>query len=230
MRLTLSVWIFALLLFISVSAVAKRPSQTQSVAPLEVYSIKVDYGNSQILVEGAGLDPTSASATLAGVALNLNPASTDSDLLFDYSTGVAEVVNSSGNYIVVITTADGSFTTSAFIPFGLVYNPPSGDPCPCQGEWDYFSNADSPYGYAELTPYCSQDSTDFVTVQFYDTSVGNYWVSWTSWDSASSTGMCAQYIDGPTRNLTSEGQFDACADYLRSIVEVWGSGGSSCLY
>lgn len=230
MRLTLSVWIFIALILTSLSALAKPPNQAQSVAPLEVYSIKVDYGNGQILVEGAGLDPASATATLAGVALTLNPISTDTHLLFDYSTSVAEVVNSPGNYILVITTAGGSFTTSTFIPFGLAYNPPSGDPCPCQGEWDYFSSTASPNGYYGLTPYCSEDNADFVTVQFSDTPVGNYWVSWTSWDSASATGTCAQYIDGPTRNLTTEDQFNACAGYLRNIIQVWGSGGNTCLY
>lgn len=43
-------------------------------------------------------------------------------------------------------------------------------------------------------------------------------------------GSCELWIDGPSRPLDSQTQFDACANYLRNIVTVWGSQGYDCLF
>jgi len=223
--------LFAALVVICGESFAAKPQNPPAVAAPEVFSVRIDYANSLIIVIGQNLDPSSAAATLAGVALSLDEASTSEQLLFPFSTEISAVVDGLGNYVLKISTDGGSFTLTAFIPFALVVNPPPPPPggdCPCSPEWDFRSTTSPPNGFADLMPYCSQDSGDFVTVQFYDQANNNYWVLWTEW--LGSYGNCELWMDGPYRELTSEDQFDACAGYLRSIVTVWGSQGNDCLF
>ncbi|MDX1594815.1 MAG: hypothetical protein R3298_11230 [Gammaproteobacteria bacterium] len=221
------------LLLASASLLAAKPDRTQPAAgpAPEVYSVKVDYTGSMVLVEGLNLDPSTASATLAGVPLVPDPGSTGTLLQFPFTPELGATVTTVGNYVLVLSTDGGSFTASLFIPFALVSAPeppPPGPDCPCSTEWDQKSNAFSPDGFKNQTPYCVQDNANFVTVQFYDIAVNNYWVLWTGW--SGSGGYCELYIDGPHRTLTSQDQFDACAAYLRNIVEVWGNQGNVCLF
>lgn len=224
-------FLLSLILF-SVSATAAKPPNLQiAAAQPEVHSVIVDYANSKILVKGLNLDPSSVSATLAGVNVtnDLVPISV-SLLEILFSSNVSAAVNKSGNYVLSITTNGGNFTLSAFIPFALVYIPPSGGPCPCQGEWDQYRNQTPPDGFSGLAPYCYQDNgTDFVTVQFWDTNNQKYWTLWTDWNGSS--GSCALLIDAPTRTLDSQAQFDACANYLRqTYIQVYPGVGGDCLY
>ena len=211
---------------------AKPPPAVALVAP-EVYSVKIDYNNGLIIAEGVNLDPASATATIAGVALTLDGASSDTALLFPFSPAVSAAVDELGTYVINITTAGGSFTVSAFIPLALEVAPPPPPPgpdCPCSTEWDDKSTTSSPGGFAGLTPYCNEDYGDFVTVQFFDQATGNYWVLWTGWNTSDSTGFCELYIDGPYRPLTSQTEFDACSAYLNNIVTVWSTQGNTCIF
>jgi len=206
-----------------------EPAAT-TAAP-EVFAVKIDYPNGFIVVEGANLDPSTATATIAGVPLTVDAASTDSMLRFPFTSEVTAAVSELGNYVLNISTAGGSFTLTAFIPFALSLPDgplPPGAECPCSTEWDLKGGASPPDGFDGLVPYCNQDTGSFVTVQFYDTAYGNYWVLWTEW--TGSSGYCALYLDAPERELTSQDQFDACAAYLRGIVTVWGSQGNMCLF
>ncbi len=222
-----------LLLLLSGPLLAAKPDRNQpAAAPApEVHSVKVDYTGSMVLVEGLNLDPTTASATLAGVPLVPGPGSTGSQLQFPFTPELGAAVDTLGNYVLVLTTDGGSFTATLFIPLALVAAPeppPPGPDCPCSTEWDQKGNAVSPDGFRNQTPYCAEDNANFVTVQFYDQPANNYWVLWTGW--SGSEGYCELYIDGPHRTLTSQGQFDACAAYLRNVVEVWGNQGNLCLF
>jgi hypothetical protein len=218
------------------AGIAKKPEnppQEPAVAPPEIYSVKIDYINGFVIAEGVELSPGTATATFAGVNLTTDPASTDVQLLFPFTTELESAVNELGNYVLVIATDGGGFTLSAFVPFALTIPPPPPPPgpdCPCSTEWDLASTTASPNGFSGLTPYCSEDTSSFVTVQFYDLPVANYWVLWTGWDAGSSTGYCELYIDGPNRILDNEAQFDACAAYLRNIVTVWGNQGNMCIF
>ena len=209
-----------------------RPPPEPAVAPPEVHSVRIDYVNGLVIAEGIELSPGSAAATFAGVNLTADPASTDVQLLFPFTTELESAVDELGNYVLVITTDGGSFTLSAFIPLALTIPPvppPPGPDCPCSTEWDLASTTASPGGFAGLTPYCSEDTSGFVTVQFYDLPANNYWVLWTGWNAGSASGYCELYIDGPNRALDSQAQFDACAAYLRDIVTVRGDQGNMCL-
>jgi len=229
-------WIFcffALLLAFSAQSFAAKP-QNQNAAALpapEVFSVKVDYTGGLIIVQGENLDPASATGSIAGVGLSLDSASSSSALLFPFSPEVAAAVSEMGNYVMTISTASGSFTLTAFIPFALTIPappPPPGPECPCSTEWDDKMATASPNGFAGQTPFCSQDSPDFVTVQYYDVPANNYWVLWTGWNGSS--GYCELYIDGPNRTLSTQEQFAACAGYLRNIVTVWGNQGYDCYF
>lgn len=219
------------LIIFSVSASAKPPNQQQTAAALpQVHSVIVDYSNSEVLVKGLNLDTASVTATLAGVDITNDLDSiSDTQLNVLFSSTLSTIVDKPGNYVLSITTNDGNFTLSAFIPFPLVYIPPSGDPCPCKGEWDLYRTQASPDGFSGLTPYCQQDNgSDYVTVHFWDTSVNNYWLLRTSWNGSS--GYCELYIDAPPRILDSQAQFDACADYLRqTFIQVYPNVGGDCL-
>lgn len=222
---------FLLALLISSVSFAAKPIKAPPAPPApEVYSIKINYNDGLILVEGVELHAASAAATLAGVGLVLDGASTDTNLVFPFSPAVSAVVNELGNYVLNLTTDGGSFSASAFIPFALEVNVPlpPGEACPCSPEWDLLMSTPSPDGVAGQIPYCYQDNTGFITVQFYDDPVGNYWVMWADWDSGS--GSCELYIDADSRPLDDQAEFDACADYLRDIVTVWGSAGNDCLF
>jgi hypothetical protein len=221
------------LLFISAPLLAAKPDRNQPAAnpAPEVHSVKVDYTGSMVLVEGLNLDPSTASATLAGVPLVVDPGSSDTLLQFPFTPELGAVVDTLGNYVLLLSTDGGNFSATLFIPLALVSAPeppPPGPDCPCSTEWDQKSNAFSPDGFKNQTPYCAQDRADFMTVQFWDLDVNNYWVLWTGW--SGSEGYCELYLDGPYRTLTSQSQFDACAAYLRNIVVVWGNQGNDCLF
>jgi hypothetical protein len=228
--------LFVVLTIICVPSFAAKPPKDPplpAVESPEVFSVKIDYINGFIIAEGTNLSPESAAATISGVPLSIDEASSDTILLFPFSTEVSAAVDELGNYVLNISTDGGNFTLSAFIPFALVSAPeppPPGLDCPCSPEWDDKSTAASPIGFSGLTPYCSQDFANFVTVQFYDVPTLNYWVLWTDWDGASSSGSCELYIDGPNRSLDTEAQFVACAAYLKNIVTVWGNQGNTCLF
>ena len=210
-----------------------RPPPEPAVAAPEVFSVKIDYINGLVITAGENLSPTTAAASFGGVSLTPDPASTDTELLFQFTIELSTAIDELGSYVLTITTDGGSFTLSAFIPFALVTPPPpppAGPDCPCSTEWDLASTTASPGGFAGQIPYCSEDSASWVTVQFYDIPVGNYWVMWTGWNDATSSGYCELYIDGPNRTLDTETQFDACAAYLRNIVTVWGDQGNDCIY
>ncbi|MGR8929550.1 MAG: hypothetical protein ACU836_02835 [Gammaproteobacteria bacterium] len=224
-----TIYLLALLVF-SASVIAKPPNQQvpAAVVPI-VHSVIVDYGQSKVLVKGENLDPASVGATLGGVDISSDLAPVSATLLeIPFSATVSSIVANPGTYVLTITTSGGNVTLSAFIPFALIYIPPSNDPCPCQAEWDYFRNKAPPDGFAGLAPYCYQNNTDFVTVQFWDTNSLNYWVLMTDWDGT--TGSCALAIDGPTRTI-NETEFNACAGFLRqTYIEVYSDTGYTCLY
>lgn len=223
--------IFAALAVVCGESFAAKPQNSLAALAPEVFSVKIDYANSLIIAEGQDLDPASAAATLAGVTLSLDGASSATTLVFPFTEEVSAVVNELGNYVLKISTDGGSITLTVFIPFALVVNPPPPPPgadCPCSPEWDDKSATYPPGGFRDLTPYCSEDSGNFVTVQFYDQPHNNYWVLWTEW--LGSEGYCELWIDGPSRALTNQDQFSACAGYLRGIVTVWGSQGNECLF
>lgn len=227
-----------LLLFITLCGTAmaakpEKPPQEAAVAAPNVFSVKVDYLNGLVIVEGENLSAGTASATFAGISLAPDPASSDTELQFAFTSELTAAVDEMGNYVVIITTDGGSFSLSAFIPFALTVPgepPPPGLDCPCSPEWDSASTTPSPDGFAGLTPFCSEDSGNWVTVQVSDSAEGNYWVMWTGWDSGAGTGYCELFIDSPSRTLSTEEQFNACAVYLRDIVTVWGSQGNDCIF
>jgi hypothetical protein len=229
----LSIVVLILLCGPATAAKPEKPPQEPAVAAPNVFSVKIDYANGIVFVAGENLAPGTASATFAGVGLTPDPASTDTELQFPFTGDLELAVDEMGNYVLTVTADGGSFTVSAFVPLALTIPPeppPPGEDCPCSPEWDDASSTASPGGFAGLTPYCSEDTDDWVTVQFLDAPANNYWVMWTGWDSAGVSGYCALYLDGPNRTLTNEAQFDACADYLRTIVTVWGDQGNICLF
>jgi hypothetical protein len=227
---TLTVLIALLVVFCAQSFAAKpdRNQTNESAAPVpQAFAVKVDYNNGLIIVEGENLDPSTATGTIAGVSMSLDGgASTANTLFFPFTSEIATAVDELGNYILNISNDGGSLTLSIFVPFALVVSeppPPPGPDCPCSTEWDQKSTTASPGGFSGQTPYCSQDTGQFVTVQFYDQPAGNYWVLWTEWNGSS--GYCELYIDLPPRSLSTEDEFNACAGYLRNIVTVWGDQG-----
>jgi len=227
--------IFALVILTAMCgpSFAAKPQQPPAAPAPEVYSVKVDYINGFIIVGGTNFDPGTASATMAGVDLTVDGASTDTTLLFPFSADVSAVVDELGTYVLIVTTGGASFSLSTFIPFALVSAPPPPPPgpdCPCSTEWDQKSTTLSPGGFSGQTPYCREDYGDFITVQFYDIPASNYWVLWSAWDAADGSGFCELYIDGPYRPLTSLEQFEACASYLNNIVTVWGNQGEICMF
>lgn len=196
-----------------------------------MHSVKIDYNVGQLLVYGENLDPMTASISLGGVALSLDVSSTADTLLLPVTEALAAAVNSMGNYVLVLSNDGGTLSLSTFIPIALsLPGPPlpPGPECPCSNDWEYASNTASPNGFAGQTPYCDQDTGSFVTVQYYDVTASNYWVLWTEWNGSS--GYCELVIDGPSRDLTTENQFNACADYLRNIVTVYGSQNMTCVF
>jgi hypothetical protein len=224
--------VIALLAF-SGTAIAAKPERvtvTAAAAP-SVVAAKLDYLNLFVIVEGENLSPTTAAATFAGVSLLPDPSSTGNELKFAFTDELSAVIDERGNYVLTITTDGGSFTLTAFVPWALASPPPPpGADCPCSPEWDSASTTASPDGFSGLVPYCSEDNGNWVTVQFYDEPVGNYWVMWTQWDAGTVSGFCELYIDGPYRALDTETQFNACAAYLRGIVTAWGDQGNACLF
>lgn len=214
------------------SAVAGKPVKAAPAEAPQVYSLKIDYAGGYVIADGANLSPGTAAAEFGGVGLSPEPASSDSQLLFAFTPALELAVNELGNYVFTLTTDGGDFTLSAFIPLPLTIPtepPPPGPDCPCSPEWDAASTTPSPGGFSGLIPYCQEDTGNWLTVQFYDVSVGNYWVLWTGWDPGSETGYCELYIDGPNRVLDNETQFEACAAYVRTI-QVWGDQGNMCLF
>ncbi|GEM_PF-3172646 len=229
-------WTLFLMLWMGLSGLAyaaKPPPKNPPAAAPEIYSVKIDYSTLMLLVEGVNLDTASATVTLGGADTALNPASSDNLLMLETTPEVAAAVDEPGNYVIALTTDAGSISLSIFIPFGLVYLPPGEGPCPCESDWDHFASLASPAGYNGQEPYCIIDSgvSDYVTVQFLDAAVSNYWVLRTQW--TGSGGFCEQYLDGPRRALSSEDEYNACAAYLRTnYVDVYPSpiGGTDCLF
>ena len=216
----------------ALAAKPQKPPPEAAVAAPNVFSVKVDYANGFVILEGENLAPETASATFAGVGLTPDPASSDTELRFPFSAELEVAVDGLGNYVLILTTDGGSFAVTAFVPLALTIPtepPPPGEDCPCSPEWDSARSTASPGGFDGLVPYCSEDGANWVTVQFFDVPVGNYWVLWTGWDSGSGSGYCELYIDGPNRDLDTETQFNACAAYLRDIVTVWGNQGNTCI-
>lgn len=219
------------IIFWSSAVMAKRPAPTPEPvadpAP-EVFSVKIEYSNNRILVNGANLDL--ATVTLGGEPFDTDSASSDTTTIIPFTTEMSDVVDGLGNYVLIITTAGGDFPLTAFIPFAITYFPP-GDQCPCESEWNYYGGLSSPNGFSGLTPpSCASDSGDYVTVQFYDELsplATNYWILRTGWDSSS--GYCELWIDGPRRVLDSIGQFNACANYLRDTY-VWPGVSDVCTF
>ena len=226
----------ALLVVFCGQTFAAKPDRNQNneaaaVAAPQAFEVKVDYVNGLIIVDGENLDPATATGTIAGVPLSLDGASDANTLFFPFSSEIATAVDELGNYVLTISTDGGSLTLSIFVPFAITVSeppPPPGPDCPCSPEWDDVSTTPSPNGFSGQTPYCSQDNGQFVTVQFYDVPANNYWVLWSEW--TGSSGYCELYIDGPSRALSSEDEFNACAGYLRNIVTVWGDQGFDCLF
>lgn len=214
-----------MMIFWSSAVTAKRPQQPPPEPAPEVYSVKIEYSNDRIVVNGANLDL--ATVTLGGVSFD-SEASSD-DIIIPFTAEMIDVVDGAGNYVLVISTDGGEFTLTAFIPFAITYFPP-GDQCPCESEWDYYGGLTSPNGFLGLTPSCASGTGDYVTVQFYDEIpllATNYWILRTGWDSSS--GYCELWIDGPRRDLDSVGQFDACANYLRDTY-VWTGVSEVCIF
>jgi hypothetical protein len=210
-----------------------KPAPEPAAPAPAVFAVKVDYRNGFVIVEGENLDAGTASATFAGVGLAADPASSDTELRFAFTSELSVAVDEMGNYVLTVTTDGGSFTLTAFVPLALTVPPeppPPGPDCPCSTEWDAASTTPSPDGFAGLVPYCNEDGSDWVTVQFFDAPANNYWVMWTGWNAGTSSGYCELYLDGPSRSLSTQDQFDACADYLRNIVTVWGTQGNMCLF
>lgn len=232
MKMKCLILIFATFAMVCGQSFAAKPQKTVAAAvpAPEIYSVKIDYTNGLILVLGVNLDPATTTATIGGETIIVDGAASSSDtLVFPFTPALAAF--DLGNYVLNISTAGTSFSLSLFIPLPLATAPPPPPPgaeCPCSTEWDQKSTAASPDGFAGLTPYCVEDSPNFVNVQFYDTSAYNYWVLWTEW--TGSEGYCELYLDGPHRTLTSQDQYDACAAYLRNIVTVWGNQGYTCFY
>jgi len=217
----------------ALAAKPQKPPQEPAVAAPNVFAVKIDYANGRVILQGENLAPDTAIATFAGVVLAPDPGSSATELLFPFTAELELAVDEMGNYVLTVTTDGGSFTVTAFVPLALQVPPeppPAGPDCPCSTEWDIASTTASPDGFAGLTPYCSEDSTDWVTVQFFDVPANNYWVMWTGWDSGSGSGYCELYIDGPNRPLDSETQFNACADYLRNLVADRGDQDNMCLF
>jgi hypothetical protein len=234
MTRTLLLFAFSFLLLISGPLIAAKPDRNQPPAiPVpEVYSVKVDYTDSMVLVEGQNLDPLTASAILAGVPLEVHQLdSTDTLLKFPFTEALGTAVGNMGNYVLVLSNDGGSFTATLFIPYALAAipePPPPGPDCPCSTEWDEKSNTMSPNGFRNQTPFCVEDRDNFMHVEFNDP-VDPYiwWVLETQWSGTG--GYCELKIDYPRRTLTSRDQFDACVTYLRGIVEVWGNQGGYCV-
>jgi len=227
--------IFCLLALVIFTApvIAKPPNQqvVPGAAPL-IHSVIVDYAQSKVLVKGENLDTAPVSAALAGVDITGDLVIlSNTQLEIPFSSTVSNTVDKSGTYVLSVTTGDGNVTLSAFIPFALIYIPPSNDPCPCQGEWDTFRNLAPPDGFSGLAPYCYQDNgSNFLTVQFFDTGNLNYWVLMTDWDANANSGSCALVIDGSTRTLDAT-QFNECATYLRNTyITVYSDTNNTCLY
>jgi hypothetical protein len=212
------------------SFAAKPQNNAPALPAPQIFSVKIDYTNGFVIVQGENLDTSSTVATLAGVSLSLDGSSSDTTLLFPFSPALSAAVPGLGNYVLNISIAGNNFSLTLFIPIALAIAPPPPPPgpeCPCSTEWDQMTTAASPDGVAGQTPYCNEDSPNFVTVQFYDIPAYNYWVLWTEW--TGSDGYCELYLDGPYRTLTRKDQFDACAAYLRNIVTVWGTQGNDCM-
>lgn len=230
MSRTKSFFSFILLLLVSLPALAAPGGKGNSggtaevAAAFELHAVKIDYANNFIVIEGVGLDPATAGGSIGGASLPApDPSSTDTTLLFPFSPAISAAVDELGNYTITFSNASGSITLSVFIPFALAESPtppPPGMDCPCSNEWDLVSTTPSPDGFAGQDPYCSEDHGNFVTVQFYDVPQNLYWVLWTGWDGSS--GYCELYIDGTNYTLTTQDEFDACANYLRGMVTVWG--------
>ena len=214
------------------SFAAKPDRNVAPAAPApSVNWVKIDYNSGDVIVHGENLDPSTASVSLGGVTLALDVASTADTLLLPITEALAAEVDSMGNYVLALSNDGGSLGISTFIPIALsVPGPtlPPGPDCPCSNDWDNASTTPSPNGFNGQTPYCDQDTGSFVTVQYYDIPANNYWVLWTEWNGSS--GYCELYIDGPPRQLTTEDEFDACADYLRNLVTVYGSQDMTCLF
>ena len=185
--------VFSILTLLCQQSFAAKPNRetTPAVPSPQAYSVKIDYTGGFIIVAGENLDPGTATGTIAGVGLSLDDASSDTTLLFSFSPAVEAAVNALGNYVLNVSTDGGSLSLSIFIPFALATPEPPlppGSECPCSTEWENKSAMSSPDGFLGLTPYCHQDTGSFVTVQFYDQLVGNYWVLWTEW--TGSSGYC----------------------------------------
>jgi hypothetical protein len=226
--------VFSVLTVLCEPSFAAKPvrEQAAAVAIPQAYSVKIDYTSGVIIVAGENLDPGTAAGTIAGVGLSLDGASSAETLLFPFSPAVAAAVDELGSYVLNISTDGGNLTLTLFIPIALVTpgTPlPPGPDCPCSTEWDAAKTTASPGGFAGLTPYCQQDTGDFVNVQFYDELVGNYWVLWTGWEDSSGY-YCALYMDADQRSHIGQTGFDACAAYLRNIVTVWGDQGNDCIF
>lgn len=210
----------------------KPPAEPAAAAP-EIFSVKVDYVNGFVVVEGENLSAGSVTATFAGVSLATDPSSTDSLLLLPFTVELESAVDELGNYVLVLSTDGGSVTLTAFIPLALTIPsepPPPGPDCPCSTEWDLARSTPSPGGFDGLVPYCSEESSSFATVQFYDVPANNMWVLWTGWNAGSGTGYCELYIDGPDRTLETEEQFTACSTYLSEMVADLGDQGQTCIF
>jgi hypothetical protein len=224
--------IFAIFAMVWGPSFAAKPQKAAAaaVATPEIYSVKIDYTNGLILVFGVNFDPVTTTAAIGGESIIVDEAASSAGtLVFPFTAALANF--DLGNYVLNLSTADVSFSLSIFIPLPLELAPPpppEGPDCPCSTEWNTLITNTSPDGVADLTPYCSQDSGSFVTVQFFDPSWGNYWVLWTEW--TGSEGYCELYLDGPYRTFTDQAKFDACATYLRNIVTVWGDQGNTCIY
>lgn len=203
------------LLVTSSVALAIKPGSEPRAPSIAINSAVVDASRSEVRVTGSGLESVD-QAILGGVnvSADIEIDAITGNLKLLYSTSMAEAVQSAGNYSLQLNGNS----------FSVYFNSAVTDPgitatCPCLPEWQSFGADAPPAGFSGLDPYCSTESVDNgqAAVQFLNFDYGQAWILTSEFNSNAKT--CALVFDAPTRVLNSKQEHDACAAYLKILIQ-----------
>lgn len=203
-----TLFVCGLLLTASQAVLAAKPIKPP---PIVTDAVVVDFINSHILVTGSGFDDVT-EATLGGadVTADIDPTSTDSNMVLGFSAAMAAAVPGPGSYSLTLNGIAFSVYISS-----AIFDPVVSAVCPCQAEWESFGSTPPPDGFSGVAPSCNFESAggDQIAVELLNSATSQIWILTSEFNTSATN--CALVIDGATQEVNAQ-EHVACSTYLKA--------------